>query len=252
MMYIRALVAVGGAALLALSSTVPARADHKVYSPYVEEGVLELEMRGDRTVDRSSAKDNLQTQNFEVGYGVNSWWSTSLSGRTNKDPGAGLRYSASVWENIFQLTERGKYPVDVGLYAEYLKSHLGSQPDEFETKLLLQKDVGPLAFTTNLIFTREIGRASGKGVGFEYAARANYPWRREIQFNVEAFGEPGRLTGFDEASAQQHLLGPVMSGEFNFAGLPGNIVYEVGYLFGLTSGSPQGTVKWLLEYEIAF
>jgi hypothetical protein len=29
-------------------------------------------------------------------------------------------------------------------------------------------------------------------------------------------------------------------------------VYEAGYLFGPTSGSPQGTLKWLLDYEIPF
>ncbi|MDB5407676.1 MAG: hypothetical protein JWL84_2588 [Rhodospirillales bacterium] len=251
-MYSRGLMASGWAIVLAVSSAVPARADHKVYSPYVEQGVLELEMRGHRSFDRSSDKDNQQTQVYEVGYGVNSWWSTSLFGRVTKEPGADFRYSATAWENIFQLTERGQYPVDVGLYAEYRKSHLSSEPDELETKLLLQRDVGPFAVTANLIFNREIGRGSGKGIGFEYAARANYPWKRELQFNVEAFGEPGRLTGFKEGPEQEHVLGPVLSGKFNIANLPGNFVYEAGYLLGLTSGSPQGTVKWLLEYEVPF
>jgi hypothetical protein len=244
-------MALGGAIVLVASVTLPARADLKVYSPYVEQGVLELETRGFRSFDRSSDKDDQQSQIYEVGYGVNSWWSTSIFGRIDKEPGADYRYRATAWENIFQLTEQGKYPVDVGLYLEYQKSHLG-EPDEFETKLLLQRDVGPLAVTANLIFNREIGRGSGKGVGFEYAVRANYPWKRELQFNIEAFGEPGRLTGFEEGSAQQHLLGPVLSGKFNFTNLPGNFIYEAGYLFGLTSGGPQGTVKWLLEYEVPF
>jgi hypothetical protein len=251
-MFIRALAAVGGAALLAASAAVPALADHKVYSPYVEQGVMELEMRGDRTFDRSSDRNNAQTQIYELGYGVNSWWSTSFFGLVNKDPGADFRYAATAWENIFQLTEPGQYFVDVGLYAEYRKSHLATEPDEVETKLLLQKDVGPLAVTANLIFNRNIGNGAGKGVGFEYAMRANYPWKRELQFNLEAYGEPGRLTGFEEGSAQQHVLGPVLSGKFNVAGLRGNILYQAGYLFGLTSGSPQGTLKWLVEYELPF
>jgi hypothetical protein len=251
-MSIRGWLAAVGGGLLALRAASTAGADLKVYSPYVEQGVLELEMRGNRSFDRATAKDNRQSQVYEVEYGVNSWWSTSLAGRVDKEPGAGLRYSATVWENIFQLTERGRYPVDVGLYFEFAKSHLGSDSDEFETKLLLQKDVGPFAFTTNLIVNRGIGRGAGKGVGFEYAARANYPWKPEIQLNIEAFGQPGRLNGFDELSTQQHILGPVISGELGFAGLPGNFVYEAGYLFGLTNGSPQGTVKWLLRYEIQF
>src|SRR5436309_6034090 len=119
----------------------PAAADHKVYSPYVEEGVLEFEARGHRTIDRKSDKNDQQTQIYEIAYGVNSWWYTSLFGVLDKQPGEGFRYSATAWENIFQLTPQGKYWADVGLYFEYRKSHLPSEPGEIETKLLLEKDV---------------------------------------------------------------------------------------------------------------
>ena len=243
----RVLLALGGAALLAAA---PARADHKVYSPYVEEGVLELEMRGHRTFDRSADKDDQQTHKYELGYGVTDWWHAAVFGRIDKEPGEDFRYTATALENIFQLTEPGQYWADVGLYFEYSKSHIAAEPDELEAKLLLQKDVGPLVLTTNLIFNREIGNGAGKGVGFEYAARVNYPWKREVQFAVEAFGEPGRLTGFEATSAQDHVLGPVLLGKFNVGGIPGVFGYEAGYLFGLTDASARGTFKWLLEWEI--
>jgi len=242
-------LALCGATLL---STVPAWADHKVYSPIVEQGILEFEARGHRAVDSAADKNDQQTQVYEVGYGVNSWWSTALFGQLNKEPQQDFRYGATAWENIFQLTPQGKYWADVGLYVEYRKSHLSSEPDEFETKLLLEKEVNPLVLTANLIFNREIGNGAGKGVGFEYAVRANYPWTRGLQFGVEAFGEPGRLTGFEQVSAQEHMLGPVISGKFNVGNLPGAFGYNVGYLFGLTPGSPKGTAKWELEYEIPF
>lgn len=237
-----------GAALLSIK---PARADHKVYSPIVEEGVLELEARGHRTVDGSADKDDEQTHKYEIGYGVNSWWFTALFAKINKEPQADFRYNVTAWENIFQLTPQGKYWADVGLYVEYARSSLRNQPDEFEFKLLLEKDVS-LVLTANLVFNRDIGNNAGKGVGFEYALRVNYPWRRGIQFGIEAFGEPGRLTGFDNLADQQHLVGPVVSGKFHIGNIPGSFVYEAGYLFGATSGSPKGTAKWLLEYEVPF
>src|SRR5205823_14094093 len=206
---------------VAVMSASPVRADHKVYSPIVEEGVLEFEARGHRTLDSRGDKNDQQTHIYEVAYGVNSWWYTSLFGVLNKEPGKNFRHGATAWENIFQLTPQGKYWVDVGLYLEYRKSHLSGEPSEFETKLLLEKDVDPLVLTANLVFNREIGSNSGKGVGFEYAVRAKYPWKREIQFGIEAFGEPGRLTGFEPISAQQHAVGPVMLGKFSFDGVPG-------------------------------
>lgn len=245
----------GMLALCAAASipATPAIADHKVYSPYVEEGVLEFEARGHRTVDPSGGKDNQQSHKYELSYGVNSWWQTAVFSKVVKDPGGKFLYDTTSWENIFQLTPQGKYWVDVGLYAEYNKSMRGgATPDELEFKLLLEKDLDPIVLTTNLIFNRDIGRNAGKGVGFEYAVRAKYPWKREIEFGVEAYGEPGRLTGFEPISAQEHVIGPVILGKFNLDGVPGVVKYNVGYLFGLTHGSARGTAKWELEYEIPF
>ncbi|MDB5394108.1 MAG: hypothetical protein JWM91_1614 [Rhodospirillales bacterium] len=238
-----------GAALIAIS---PASADHKVYSPVVEEGVLELEARGQRTVDSAADKNDQQNQVYEISYGVNSWWYTAVFGNLTKDPQGGLQYNATALENIFQLTPQGEYWMDVGLYLEYAKASARNDPDELEFKLLLEKQIAPFVVTANLIFNRDIGPNAGKGAGFEYALRANYPWKRAVQFGVEAFGEPGRLTGLDPVNEQHHLIGPVISGKFNLPILPGNFVYNVGYLFGMTQGSPAGEAKWELEYEIPF
>ena len=228
-------------------------ADHKVYSPIVEEGVVEFEARAHRTVDSSKDKDAAQAQKYELGVGLTSWWHSAVFGKLEKEPQGKLTYQATAWENIFQLTPQGKYWLDLGLYAEYAKSGRGrNSPDEAEFKLLLEKEINPLVITANLVFNRDIGRNSGKGVGFEYAARIQYPWRPEINFGVEAYGEPGRFTGFEPISEQGHQIGPVVLGKFHVPGVRGVFVYNAGYLFGLTPGTPQGTAKVELEWEIPF
>jgi hypothetical protein len=245
----------GAAALgvaLAMTAGEAGALENKVYSPYVEHGVLEFEARGHRTVDDRADKDNEQNQKYELGYGVTSWWQTTVFGNVTKEPGADLRYSATAWENIFQLTDQGKYWADLGLYTEYAHSHISGEPDELEVKLLVEKNVDPVTVTANLIFNRELGTGAGKGVGFEYALRVNYPWTREVQFGVEAYGEPGRLTGFAAVNEQEHIIGPVLSGKFNLGNMPGALGYQLGYLFGVTDASPRGTVKWMLEYEVPF
>jgi hypothetical protein len=236
-----------------LLSASTAWADHKVYSPIVEEGVVEFETRSHRTFDSSRDKDGAEEHKFELGVGLTSWWHTALLGKVEKEPEGNARFEAGAWENIFQLTPQGKYWLDAGIYTEYTRSLRGREaPGELEFKLLLEKEIRPLVVTTNLIFNREIGRNSGKGIGFEYAARVNYPWRPEIQFGIEAFGEPGRFTGFKRLSEQEHEIGPVMLGKFHVPGVRGVFGYNVGYLFGLTPETPQGTVKVELELEIPF
>ena len=53
------------------------------------------------------------------------------------------------------------------------------------------------------------------------------------------------------ASAQEHLIGPVLTGAYNFSPY-GKLKYEVGYLWGLTPASGRSAIRWRLEYEIAF
>jgi hypothetical protein len=239
----------GAAVLLPMTA---ASANFEIRSPNVEQGVLELELFGTRTFDNNRDKNNEQTHRFEISYGVNSWWKTEIETIVKKESRGKLTYDATEWENIFQLTPQGKYWLDAGLLVAYERPIRHNDPDEVEFGLLLQKEIGPLVIVTNTIFNRKIGQNAGKGIGFEYAVQAKYPWRRELQFAVEAFGEPGRLTGFERISDQEHKIGPFVLGKFNIGEIPGSFKYNAGYLFGLTPGTPNGTVKWQVEYEIPF
>ena len=94
--------------MVALSSAGIAQAADKIYSPYVTPGELEIEYFGSRS------DDDTQKQQFAVAYGVNEYWKTELYAKFAKDSGDNLKFDSWEWENIFQLTERGEYLVDVG------------------------------------------------------------------------------------------------------------------------------------------
>jgi len=49
---------------------------------------------------------------------------------------------------------------------------------------------------------------------------------------------------------QQHLLGPAVQGRFTLGSIPGNLQYNIAWLFGLTRESPGGALKLILEYEL--
>jgi hypothetical protein len=57
-------------------------------------------------------------------------------------------------------------------------------------------------------------------------------------------------------SQQELLVGPVAIGSLRLdqlgLGHGGDLKYELGWLFGATQASPQGTLRWRLEVEIPF
>jgi len=236
------------AALLFASSVLllaplNAYATHKVYSPHVEKGELELEVRSH--VDN----DGAQKDKYEVGYGFTSWWFSSVFAEYEKPAGGTLSHAATSWENIFQLTEPGKYWVDSGLYVEYESPTSG--PQKLETKLLLEKAIGRYVNTANIVFAREIGTGASNDVALEYAWRTKYKMKPTFEPAIELYGSAGTLGAPTLGSSQEAQIGPVISGKFQ-AGTRGKIAYELGYLYGLNSASPNSSVKWLLEYEYVF
>jgi len=221
-----------------------ANASHKVYSPYVEKGELEIEARGH--VDQDGARKN----KYEVGYGFTDWWFSSVFAEYEQSPGSSLNHSATSWENIFQLTEPGKYWLDAGLYLEY-ESPVSSGPAKLESKLLLEKAVGRYINTANLVMAREVGSGASSDVELEYAWRTKYKLRPEFEPGIELYGTAGTLAAPKLDSSQTTQVGPVATGKFHLGGRSA-IAYELGYLFGLNNASPGGSVKWLIEYEYVF
>lgn len=230
------------ASIVAMSPEAHAK---KVYSPIVEKGEVEFEYHLDYTFDNDPAKDGSSRHQFELEYGVTDRWQTAIYGVFRDKPAHKFRYEEIKWENIYQLFAEGERWLDAGLYIEYIAPE-GSlnRPDVFEFKLLLEKDVGKLVHTGNLNFKKELGANATKNTTMGYAWRSKWQWMREIAPAVEAYGSLGELGNASSLSRQSHQIGPVLLGK-----LPGDIKYELGYLFGLTSGSDDGQIKLIIAYE---
>jgi FTR1 family protein len=224
-----------------------ARADCKVYSPHVEKGELEIEARGCLAQGNRPEGDSAQTDKYEVGYGFTDWWSSMAVLEYERAAREGYHPSAKAWENIFQLTEPGRYWLDAGVYLEYAWADAHSDSDEIEAKALLEKSIGRWTNTANLIFNRTVGAGSDDGVNVGYAWRTGYRWMPEIEPGIEVYGGMGQ-TGSLGLNDQSQSLGPEVLGRIRLS--PGvALAYQVGYLFGLTSETPDGTFRWSLELE---
>lgn len=225
--------------LLIILAPIAAQAGKTVYSPYVEEGEIELELMTDYAIDADEAKDETSSQKVAVGFTPNAWWKTEIGAKLEYEPGEKQNVSEIFFENIFQLTEKNEYWLNAGLYLEYAVAD--DHPDEIETKLLLSKDVGLWEVTTNIITNREIGSGSEDNWNWELASALDYRYSKLFGFGIEIYNEFGNFS--DSVSKQEHYAGPVFKGKWY------GLKYDVGYLFGLTSETPDGTLKANIEIE---
>ena len=239
---------IGLVALFGLGHSETAQATHKVYSPTVEQGETEIELRGHTTFDDRPQKDDQQKYIIEIGYGFTDYWFSSVFGEFEKGQDGEMEYEATAWENIFQLTEQGEHWVDVGLYLEYEYAHESYNNDKAEIKFLFEKASGSWLHTFNIIFERQLGNNAPGVTEQGYAWRTARLVSKGFEPALEIYGNTGELGKPNHREDQDHRAGPVIRGIFN-VGNRDKLAYEVGYLFGLTDAAPDGTLKFSLEYE---
>ncbi|MEI6564978.1 MAG: FTR1 family protein, partial [bacterium] len=214
--------------LLGLSKGASA-AEH-VYSPHVVQGEVEIEARGSYDFDGRDDHNGLQGQKCAVGYGVTHYWFTELYGEiaNSSEEDKGWEFEAVEWENRFQLSEPGEWPIDTGLYLAYEFSAKDGEPDNAEGKLLLEKQMGDYDHMLNVILEKEVGANAEQNLEAGFVWSTRYRWTPSFEPGFEwqsDFGELGKGTSFDE---QQHQIGPAAYGKIG-----AHLKYAVGYLFGV-------------------
>ncbi|MBX9726307.1 MAG: hypothetical protein K2X09_03485 [Rickettsiales bacterium] len=243
------------AALTAMMASNVAVAADKLYAPYVTKGELELEYFGSVTADDNARRDNKQKHQFAVGYGVNDFWFTEIYANLAKDPEDNVKFDNVEWENIFQLTERGEYWVDVGASLAYEWSPKTSEADTIEGRLLFAKDIDKTSHILNLIGEKDVG--SGPKEAFEGKAlwSSRYRYTQAFEPGFEIRSDFGELKDTGDFNDQSHAIGPAAYGKIPL-GLTQDhadgMKYRVGYLFGVSDAAADGDAFVQLEYELHF
>lgn len=248
------LKAAAGLVLLCAVAGLPSpsrAATLKVYEPYVEQGAVELEMKGWYEGNNHGAED-AQTYKLSAGYGVTSFWFTEGVVELEKEGDEALKVASFEWENIFQLTPQGKYWADLGFIAELEVPQHGGEPEEFAFGPLITKQIGPTIHTANVIFEKQFGSNAADGVALVYAWESRWMVNQYFEPGIDAFGEFGEIGHFSPSSEQEHRVGPMFAGKVNVGNRGGYIKYVLGVLFGLTPSSPDTTLNWRIEYETRF
>jgi hypothetical protein len=236
-------------ACLSMAPTAPALAGpaEYVFPVTVEKGEKEIEFKAGTRKLRDGTRESEAI--LGVGYGVTSWWFTELSAKWHKEPGAQRDFDAWEWENRFQLTETGKYPVDVGFLLEIERPKERSEGYELRWGPLFQADLSTLvAANLNLLIEKNVRADAAARAELGYQWQLRYRWKPELEIGAQGFGEVGPWDHWAKTSDQSHRWGPAVFGAIKM-GERHELKWNAGLLFGLTDGSPRNQLRLQAEYE---
>lgn len=231
---------------LGVSAHVAAGPADYVVTPGVEYGEREIDFKFGSF--KRSDEDRLSAASIGFGYGATQRWFTELYLKYNREGGSGTQFDAWEWENKFQLTETGQYPVDLGFLLEIERPQDRSEGYEVTFGPLLQTEFGKTQLNGNLLFKRNYRADFPNSTELNYQWQAKYRWKPQFEFGVQGFGELGQWNDWGSRDEQSHRLGPAVFGKFALGGHQ-VIKYNAAYLVDASDAKHSNTLRTQIEYE---
>ena len=218
-----------------------------VYAPAVTEGEKEIDFK----IGTTKARDGTRTSatSLGLGYGVNSFWFTEVYVKAKRETPDSWRYDAIEWENKFQLTETGKYPVDVGLIVEIERPKDRAEGYELRLGPLFQTELtSSVVANLNVLFGKNYSTATPAPMELGYQWQLKYRWKPELEVGAQGFGRLGPIRDWLPSDQQEHKLGPAVFGKIRLDGRKA-IKYNAAWLIGANNSTPRNTLRLQAEYE---
>jgi hypothetical protein len=229
--------------MLCLQFAYAGPADY-VYTPIVEQGEKEIDFK----FGTEDSDPSLSQAMLGLGYGATDWWFTEAYVKYAKTGGDRTEYDAFEWENKFQLTETGKYALDVGLIAEIEIPRNSDEGIELKVGPLFQTEFDKVQLNGNILLEKSFDAAVSAPTIMGYQWQVKYRWHPHFEYGLQGFGELGEWNSWEDTSNQEHKLGPAVFGKFAVADHLA-IRYNAAWLFGLTRQTPDNTFRMQVELE---
>lgn len=218
-----------------------------VATPIVEEGEREIDFKSGLARGRDGSRT--QASSLGLGWGVNERWFTEVYAKWHQEPGTPTGFDAWEWENKFQLTQTGRYPVDIGLLLEIERPQDRSEGIEVRWGPLVQADLSPQwQGNLNLWFEKHLRSTGDAKAVLGYQWQLKYRWQRALEWGVQGYGELGPWRQWKPSSAQAHALGPAVFGKLDL-GERRVLNYNAAWLSGLNQITPRSTLRVQAELE---
>lgn len=213
-----------------------------IITPYVQKGKHELLTDGYYTLGAASGDIRQR-----VTYGVGMTDRLQFFGRAvmeEDDSSRGLLRQTELGGK-YELTEKGVWPLDMGIYASALFNYDAPHSRGYQLRLLMGKELGRMSYTSNLMLTNNFGNSWDDGA-VELRWRGMYTLAEGSPYAVglEYFGKFGSAGHMVVSRAQEHLAGPGLVYRFSNAASG-----ELGVLFGVSDAAPDAMLKWRLSFS---
>lgn len=217
-----------------------------VFLPGVAYGEREIDFKSGTW--RKSGEDRLSAASIGFGYGITQRWFTEIYRKYEHSGDEGTHFDAWEWENKFQLTETGQYPVDAGLILEIEKPQDHTEGYELRFGPLLQTEFGKLQLNGNLIFEQHYRSDTSQRAQLSYQWQAKYRWQPQFEFGMQGFGDTGSWNHWDAVTDTSRRMGPAVFGKIALGNRQA-IRYNAAWLAGASSNAPRNTFRTQIEYE---
>jgi hypothetical protein len=224
---------------------------NKVYAPYIEKGVTELEFRGGRL--NGGPLDGEAAGIVELEQGFSDRFSLAAIAEFERHAGEEKKLDAIAVEGVAYLGQIPGIGVDVGGYLEY-EQRIHNESGVLEGKVLLGKRAGDFEGLLNLIVQRPLSDRPGEhDTAFGYAAQATVETMPGLRLGGQAFGDLGSDRSF--GGRQAHYLGPVANWRLHPRWMKGGeLELEAAWLAPVSAARDEtnSQVRFVVEFEKRF
>jgi hypothetical protein len=217
-----------------------------IYTPAVTYGEKEIDFKMGSSDKKDSPTEAAASIGF--GYGVKQWWFTEFYSKYKRELNENTKFDAYEWENKFQLTEAGEYPVDIGFLLEIERPQDHDEGWEVKWGPLFQTEFGKVQLNANLLFQRNYQAANANDLLMFYQWQVKYRWLSQFEYGLQGFGNMGTYDNWAPQDQQSHQAGPAVFGKLPLGG--GHAIkYNAAWLLGASKAAPDNTVRLQVEYE---
>ena len=175
-------------------------------------------------------------------------WFTEIYQKYERTGDEGMHVDAWEWENKFQLTETGEYPIDAGFIVEIERPKDRSEGYEVRFGPLFQTEMGKFQLNGNLLFERHYRAQTQERTELGYQWQIKYRWQQQFEFGLQGFGEVGKWNQWDSAEQRSHRTGPAVFGKIPLGNRQA-IRYNAAWLLGASTSAHTQTFRMQVEYE---
>lgn len=238
-----------------LCSTLPlayAHATTDIKSPYVgPDGSWKFGHKGSWSHDAHDKElKNNQAYKFGLGKTIAPKWFIEVETGFNRASLEDFSLSSVEFEVKRQWTEAGDFWWDLGSRVNYVHRVESHEADSVDMIFMAQNSYSGFTTRLNAALVHDFGK-KGEDIGIEAGAFVRYEISPYIKPGIEYQAEYGAIDEFAAQEEQGHLLGPALYGKLPL-GEQHPVSYELAYLLGMTDTSPDGNLRWKLEYQFRF